>query len=81
MEVIMQLSEKVYKYLDASYKYYIQYTDTGMTDYEYDMLCKWLYSNYDSLTEEEQMMVNKDSLMAGTGYDIKLNTYKQAGIV
>ena len=77
----MELSDAVAKYFITSYKYYILYEDTGISDYEYDMLCKHLYDNFDSLTPDEQSVLSRESLSAGTGFDISLNVYKRVGIV
>jgi hypothetical protein len=77
----MKVSDKVFKYLKASYQYYIKYEDTGMSDYEYDMLCKWLYDNFDSLSEEDQSVLDKDALKAGTGYQISKDIYRMTGVM
>ena len=77
----MNISDTVMKYFTASYQYYIAYDDTGMLDFEYDMLCKHLYDNFDSLTPDEQSVLSRESLSAGTGFDISLDAYKKVGVV
>jgi hypothetical protein len=77
----MKVSDKVFKYLKASYQYYIRYEDTGMSDYEYDMLCQWLYDNFDSLSEEDQSVLDEDALKAGTGYQISKDIYRMTGVM
>ena len=77
----MNISDNVMKYFTASYQYYITYDDTGMLDFEYDMLCKHLHDNFDSLTSDEQSVLSKESLSAGTGFDISLDVYKKVGVI
>jgi hypothetical protein len=74
------LSADVWKYLLNSYLYYIKYEDTFMTDEAYDILCNRLYKDFDNLPDNEQDMLSRDSLSAGTGYDIPLSVYRLAGI-
>jgi hypothetical protein len=52
-----------------------------MSDYEYDMLCKWLYDNFDSLSEEDQSVLDEDALKAGTGYQISKDIYQMTGVM
>jgi hypothetical protein len=77
----MNISSTVMRYFTASYQYYVAYEDTGMSDYEYDILCKHLYDNFDLLTPDEQSVLSKESLSAGTGFDISLDVYKKVGVI
>ena len=57
-------------YLMFSYLYYKK--DISLIDdTEFDLLCKNLLEKYDSLKHMHKHLVNKESLTAGTGYDIK----------
>lgn len=75
-----EVSSDVYNYLKASYQYYILFEDTDMSDHEFDMLCRKLYTNWDSLSESDKELLDKDSLQAGTGYNIKRSTYNKVGL-
>ncbi len=73
----MGLEDKVHLYLKASYVYYIDYGDPVITDSEYDKLCRDLYENWEELPEKFKERLSKDSLKAGTGFDIKMKDYKE----
>jgi hypothetical protein len=75
------LSSDVWKYLLNSYLYYIKHEDTFMSDEVYDYLCTRLYRDFDRLPANEQEMLSRDSLRAGTGYDIPTVVYRLAGII
>jgi len=68
-------------YLNASYKYYVLAEETGLSDMEFDYICQELYESYESLTDADKALVSKDSLRAGTGCDIPMSTYLQAGVL
>jgi len=68
-------------YFNASYKYYVLAEETGISDMEFDYICKELYDSYESLTDSDRALVSKDSLRAGTGFDITPSTYLQAGVL
>ena len=57
-------------YLMFSYLYY-EKDISLIDDTEFDLLCKNLLEKYDSLKHMHKHLVNKESLTAGTGYDIK----------
>lgn len=75
------MNPKVKLYLEQSKKYYIDYVDCDITDYEYDLLCNDLYKNYDQLSEEDKSFVDIDDLKAGTGYAITREVYERAGLM
>ena len=57
-------------YLMFSYLYYeknISLVDDG----EFDAMCKTLLEKLDTLTHMHKHLITKESLTAGTGYDIK----------
>ena len=57
-------------YLMFSYLYY-EKDISLIADTEFDLLCKNLLEKYDGLKHMHKHLVNKESLTAGTGYDIK----------
>ncbi len=59
-------------YLMFSYLYY-EKNISLIDDTEFDSLCKTLLEKFDSLKHFHKHLVKKDSLTAGTGYDIKYN--------
>jgi hypothetical protein len=52
-----------------------------MSDEVYDYLCTRLYRDFDKLPANEQELLSRDSLRAGTGYDIPTVVYRLAGII
>ena len=68
-------SDKVLKYLNASYKYYCNDEETGMSDCEYDTLCRELLEQWDSLNYVDKAFLDKAMLAAGTGYAISPEVY------
>jgi NAD-dependent DNA ligase len=76
----MKLSHKEQQYLRESYIYYIEYGDNNISDHEFDQLCRQLVAEYDTLAPEFTARVSIDSLRAGTGFDISMETYKYFGI-
>lgn len=70
----------VFSYLENSYKYYIAFDDCDLSDEQFDWLCYQLYKRWDELTEYEQSLLDKDSLNAGTGFNIPLAVYKEVGV-
>lgn len=71
------VSPDVYKYFSNSYRYYITFEDTDLTDHQFDRLCEKLYKEYYDLSDYEQSLLDVDSLKSGTGYDIPINIYKE----
>ncbi len=57
-------------YLMFSYLYY-EKNISLIDDAEFDGMCKTLLDKLDSLTHMHKHLVKKESLTAGTGYDIK----------
>lgn len=62
--------DKVTKYLVCSYLYYIKYDTCPISDLEYDTLCRELLAEFDTIEHELKYLLDKDSLRAGTGYQI-----------
>ena len=57
-------------YLMFSYLYY-EKNISLIDDAEFDGMCKTLLDKIDTLTHMHKHLVKKESLTAGTGYDIK----------
>ena len=57
-------------YLMLSYLYY-EKNITLIDDTEFDQMCKTLLDKYDDVEHMHKHLVKKESLTAGTGYDIK----------
>ena len=57
-------------YLMFSYLYY-EKNISLIDDAEFDGICKTLLDKLDTLTHMHKYLVKKESLTAGTGYDIK----------
>ena len=57
-------------YLMFSYLYY-EKNISLIDDAEFDGMCKTLLDKFDGLTHMHKHLVTKESLTAGTGYDIK----------
>ena len=57
-------------YLMFSYLYY-EKNISLIDDAEFDGICKTLLDKLDTLTHMHKHLVKKESLTAGTGYDIK----------
>jgi|TARA_B100001996_G_C18649069_1_gene588647 NAD-dependent DNA ligase len=67
-------------YLMFSYLYYEKDTPL-ITDGEFDDICKTLLEKFDDLKHMHKHLVTKESLTAGTGYDIKYtNMIKDSAI-
>ena len=67
-------------YLMFSYLYY-EKNISLIDDAEFDGMCKTLLDKLDSLTHMHKHLVKKESLTAGTGYDIKYtNLIKDSAI-
>lgn len=81
MQNKLELSEDVFQYFLQSYKYYVAFEENDITDAQFDILCHRLLKGYEYLTDIEQSLLDKESLAAGTGFDISMETYKQVGIV
>ena len=57
-------------YLMLSYLYY-EKNISLIDDAEFDGMCKTLLDKLDTLTHMHKHLIKKESLTAGTGYDIK----------
>ena len=57
-------------YLMFSYLYY-EKNISLIDDAEFDEMCKTLLEKLDTLTHMHKHLIKKESLTAGTGYDIK----------
>ena len=67
-------------YLMLSYLYY-EKNISLIDDAEFDGMCKTLLDKLDTLTHMHKHLVKKESLTAGTGYDIKYtNLIKDSAI-
>ena len=53
----------------ASYAYY-HLDDSILSDHTFELICKKLLTNYDSITHPHKHLLDLDSLRASTGYDI-----------
>lgn len=57
-------------YLMYSYLYY-QHNVSLVEDHEYDRVCKKILDEWDNIEHRHKSLINKDSLSAGTGYDLE----------
>ena len=61
-------------YLIHSYLYYVQHTSI-IEDEDFDRLCKTLHDEYDNITHHHKHLIDKESLLAGTGYAVEYKEY------
>ena len=59
-------------YLIHSFLYY-EKDDPIISDEEYDRICKMLYDAYDIVEHHHKHLIDKNSLLAGTGYHLQYN--------
>ena len=59
-------------YLMHSYLYYVM-NEPIISDMEYDELCKELKDKWDSVEHYHKHLIDKQSLGAGTGYQLEYN--------
>ena len=57
-------------YLMYSYLYYEE-NESIVPDAEYDRICKTLYEKWNDIEHRHKNLVDKDALIAGTGYQLK----------
>lgn len=57
-------------YLMYSYLYY-HHNVSLIEDHEYDRICKKILDEWDNIEHRHKSLINKDSLSAGTGYDLE----------
>lgn len=69
-------TEKINTFLVASYAYYILHSNV-LPDTVYDMICTDLWHVWEKLSEEDQKLIDKDSLAAGTYFDRKKEDYPE----
>ena len=67
-------------YLMHSYLYYVM-NDPIIEDIEYDELCRELKAKWDSVEHYHKHLVDKQSLGAGTGYQLQYNERIKLGAV
>tara|TARA_R110000787_G_scaffold139805_1_gene253443 strand:- start:131 stop:430 length:300 start_codon:yes stop_codon:yes gene_type:complete len=67
-------------YLMSSYLYY-ECDKNVLTDEEFDYVCKTLYDNWDILTHMHKHLIDKDNLLAGSGYGIKYTNMIMGGAI
>jgi len=60
-------------YLIHSYLYY-EKDNPIVSDEEYDRICKMLYESYDTVKHCHKHLIDKESLLSGTGYHLKYNS-------
>lgn len=61
-------------YLIASYAYYCRF-ESIFSDETYDKMCKYILDNYDKLEHINKDLVKKESLVAGTAFQLKMEDY------
>ena len=61
------------QYVKASYRYYELYEETGMSDFQFDMLCKELADHYDEWEHPDKGLADVEALRCGTGYQMMYN--------
>jgi hypothetical protein len=67
--------DKVTKYLVCCYLYYIEFAGTPISDYEFDILCRELLDEFNTIEHEFKHLLDKNALAAGTGYQISAEKY------
>lgn len=63
------------RWLEASYKYYITYEDTGMSDAQYDQLSRRLLDSWDLWKHPYKHLTSQEDLNCGSGYRIRKDQY------
>ena len=64
-----------YKFLAASYLYYIMCDETPWSDTEYDMWARDLLEHWDEWEHVHKQLIEKGDLRAGTLYALKESQY------
>ena len=67
-------------YLMHSYLYYVM-NEPIISDIEYDELCKELKDKWDSIEHYHKHLIDKQSLGAGTGYQLQYNKRIEHGAI
>jgi NAD-dependent DNA ligase len=60
-------------YLMSSYLYY-ELDKNVLDDHQFDQICRRLYREFDNITHYHKHLLDKDSLGASTGYQLKYPT-------
>lgn len=68
-----ELNLLVPKYLIHSYLYYEKDVNI-ISDEEFNAICKELLENFDIIEHPHKYLIDKESLRANTGYDLKYPT-------
>jgi hypothetical protein len=63
-------------YLMASYLYYRE-AESLLSDETFDKMCLYMLNNWDTIEHRYKHLVNKESLSAGTGFDIEFNRFPE----
>ena len=66
----IEVSKLVKYYLCSCYLYYEKDLNI-FTDSEFDYICKRLYKDFSKINHMHKKLIDKDSLKASTGYQIK----------
>lgn len=61
-------------YLMASYAYYVK-DESLLSDSVFDKMCLHILTNWDTLEHKLKSFVPKESLSAGTGYNIAFSSF------
>lgn len=73
-EVKVKKKYPVGKYLVATFLYY--HCDFSvMEDEEFDKICKELFDNFDDINHPHKHLLDRDSLQAGSGYQLRLSDF------
>lgn len=63
-------------YLMASYAYYKE-NESLLSDSTFDKMCLYILTNWTTLEHRYKHLVNKESLTAGTGFDVEWNRFPE----
>lgn len=66
----MDYNTKFEQYVKASYRYYEAYEDTGISDSEFDYLCRDLLEHWEEVTHPDKHLADEAALSAGTGFQM-----------
>lgn len=65
-------------YMICSFLYY-KHDESILTDGEYDEICKIILKHYNTIEHTHKHLIDKDSLQAGSGYDIDVYPWRVRG--
>lgn len=63
--------------LKSAFLYYIRDTDSSISDYEFDSICKLLLENWQSVDHRLKYLITEDDLRAGTLYSLSSYRYPE----